>query len=75
MQMIDNSLTVNIEQDMYERTGKAPPKHVNRAGSSPKRASTAGKQRPAATSYTKSSVGKPEFRQRMKDPIDFRLHD
>ncbi len=33
LEMIDNSLTVNIEQDLYERTGKSPPKTVNRVGS------------------------------------------
>jgi len=33
MQMIDNSLTVNIEADLLEVTGKRAPKQVNRLGS------------------------------------------
>jgi len=36
MQMIDNSLTVNIERDMFDRYGKEPPKQVNRIGSTAK---------------------------------------
>jgi len=32
MQMIDNSLTVNIEQDMQQRANISPPKQVTRLG-------------------------------------------
>lgn len=42
LEMINNSLTVKIEKDLYDTTGKAAPKYVNRLGSqnSPTRLST-----------------------------------
>ena len=70
--MIDNSLTVKIEKDLYDTTGKKPPKQVNRLGSNPVNYSpvATSKSRPYST-MAKTTGGKNASK---KTNLDMRLH-
>ena len=75
--MINNSLTVKIEDDLFQTTGKRAPNVANRFGVSGN--SSPGKNRsPTATkkptNSLRNSYQPKTASKRFQDPIDLRLH-
>lgn len=83
LERIESGLTVDIGPDLRMVTGKEPPKFVNRAGASPKRANTKmGSYNAAANTSTRGannragakSAGKPTFKRTNTTPYEVSLH-
>ncbi len=75
--MIDNSLTVKIEKDLFDTTGKKAPKYVNRLGSNVENSPTSAQklyQRPYTT-MSKSANKYSAAASAKKTALDMRLHD
>ena len=75
MQMIDNSLTVNIEEDMQQRANISPPKQVTRLGTSTgfKPGASRGSS-PLGKQESKSASKIPTYKSQKSNPVNMRLH-